>query len=92
VTTAGSLRDALACFDPGRHQLLISDLALPDGTGHELVRALHERAGELPAVALSGFGTDDDVRASLEAGFDAHLTKPVDLEALLGAVQRLTAR
>src|SRR5262249_23473994 len=89
VTTAGSVQEAMARFDPARHQLLISDLALPDGSGLELIRLIHERAADLPAVALSGFGTDDDVRASLEAGFREHLIKPVDLAALIGAVRRL---
>src|SRR5581483_1276219 len=89
VTVARSVREALAVFDPARHQLLVSDLALPDGTGHALVAALRERAPQLRAIALSGFGADDDVKASLDAGFREHLTKPVDFDVLVGAVKRI---
>ena len=61
--------------------LVISDLGLPDGTGMDLMRELRERYG-LPGIALSGYGTEDDVRRSLEAGFSRHLTKPVNFQTL----------
>jgi two-component system CheB/CheR fusion protein len=51
--------------------------------------ALRQSGIEMPAIALSGFGTAEDVRASLDAGFREHLTKPVDLDRLLAAVRRL---
>ncbi|HVG07683.1 MAG TPA: ATP-binding protein [Thermoanaerobaculia bacterium] len=61
--------------------LVISDLGLPDGTGMDLMRQLVSRYG-LRGIALSGYGTEDDVRRSLEAGFSRHLTKPVNFKAL----------
>jgi CheY-like chemotaxis protein len=48
------------------------------------------RGTGLPAIALSGYGSEEDVRASLEAGFTEHLTKPVDLTRLIAAIQRVT--
>ena len=69
--------------------LLISDIELPDGTGLDLIR--HLRGGGPPPVAMSGYGSEGDIRASLEAGFAEHLTKPVDLSRLLAAIHRVTA-
>jgi two-component system CheB/CheR fusion protein len=61
--------------------LVISDLGLPDGSGTDLMRELGARYG-LRGIALSGYGTEEDVRRSLEAGFARHLTKPVNFQAL----------
>jgi PAS domain S-box-containing protein len=88
VTIAGSLKAALRQHGDGI-DLLISDLGLPDGTGLELMRKLKEGSPRLAGIALSGFGTQEDVRHSLEAGFAEHLTKPVSLEKLLEAVSRV---
>jgi CheY-like chemotaxis protein len=51
----------------------------------------HLRGRGLPAIAMSGYGTEEDIRASLEAGFAEHLTKPVDLSRLIAAVHNVTA-
>ena len=88
VTIAGSVLGGLAAATAA-HRLLISDLALPDGSGRDLLRQLRERGHELDAIVLSGFGTDEDVKRSLDAGFREHLTKPVDVEELMAAVRRL---
>ncbi|HKR39748.1 MAG TPA: response regulator, partial [Paraburkholderia sp.] len=60
---------------------VVSDIGLPDGSGIDFIRAFRAQS-TAPAVALTGFGTDDDVRRSVEAGFTAHLTKPVNFEQL----------
>jgi PAS domain S-box-containing protein len=78
---------ALAAEKP--FDLVISDLGLPDGSGLELMRHLSTTYG-LRGIALSGFGTDEDLAASQAAGFDAHLTKPVDWDRLKEAIARLT--
>lgn len=67
---------------------VISDLGLPDGTGHELMRILHAQHG-LQGIALSGYGTDEDLQASREAGFVAHLIKPVRFTELRHALHAL---
>ena len=66
---------------------MLSDLGLPDGSGHDLMRTLRERHG-LRGIALSGYGMEEDLRRSKEAGFLEHLTKPVDLPTLEAALQR----
>jgi PAS domain S-box-containing protein len=86
VTTAGSVESALGTLRSAEVDLLISDIGLPDGTGHELIVQAHRARPGLPAIALSGFGMDADVRRSLDAGFFTHLTKPVSPERLQGAI------
>jgi len=82
VRTAGSVREALAAAASGEaFDLLISDIGLPDGSGLELMAELR-RAHRVAGIALSGYGTDDDLRRSREAGFAEHLTKPVDVRRL----------
>lgn len=88
VQSAMSLREARE-VDLAQVDVIVSDLRLPDGTGLELMRELRERA-RVPAIALSGFGMQADLQASKEAGFDVHLTKPVNIERLLEAIQRLS--
>jgi signal transduction histidine kinase/ActR/RegA family two-component response regulator len=88
VQTAASISEARRVDLAGVH-LIVSDLGLPDGTGLDLMRELRARA-RLPAIALSGYGMRTDVEASKDAGFDLHLTKPVNFERLLTAIQKLS--
>ncbi len=91
VRIAGSVAQALsAAAEESRIDLVISDLGLPDGNGQDLMRQLAEKFG-LRGIALSGYGMEDDVRRSREAGFERHLTKPVNLEALETAIQQVAA-
>ena len=75
----------------GGCDVLVSDLSLPDGNGFQLIQALHA-THRVPSIALSGFGRDEDVRRSRDAGFDAHLTKPIALEQLMTAIRSLCQR
>jgi signal transduction histidine kinase/CheY-like chemotaxis protein len=87
VAVAGSIARALQLGEGQPFDLVLSDLGLPDGSGLDLMRQLHKRFG-LAGVAISGYGMEDDVRQSSEAGFIAHLTKPVNFQkvrALLAA-------
>ncbi|HEY2291940.1 MAG TPA: ATP-binding protein [Thermoanaerobaculia bacterium] len=88
VTVADSVAGGLAAAEgqAGRIDLVLSDLGLPDGTGLDLMTELHGRYG-VKGIALSGYGMEEDIRKSLEAGFDRHLTKPVNLQALQTAIQ-----
>ena len=87
VRPAATLGEAVALADSGPVDLLLSDIGLPDGSGLELIAHLRSVRPELPAVAFSGFGSDDDIRASLDAGFAAHLTKPLDFRRLSEAIR-----
>ena len=60
----------------------MSDIGLPDATGHKLMQEARRLQPEIKGIALSGFGMDDDLRRSAEAGFAFHLTKPVDITIL----------
>ena len=90
VDWARSISDALS-IDLAKVDVIVSDLGLPDGNGLDLIRTLQETRHH-PAIALSGFGMGSDVEASLQAGFDAHLTKPVDIGELLYTIRTVTAR
>jgi two-component system CheB/CheR fusion protein len=86
VRVAGCVAQGLAAAAAAQEagdtiDLVISDLGLPDGSGMDLMRELGRRYG-LRGIALSGYGSEEDVRRSLEAGFARHLTKPVNFQAL----------
>jgi PAS domain S-box-containing protein len=87
VTIASCVRAAMASASEG-FDVLISDLSLPDGTGYEIARQLARR-GPLRAIALSGRGSDEDLRQCEEAGFQAHLLKPVEPRKLLRVLARV---
>jgi CheY-like chemotaxis protein len=91
VVAAHNMRAALAAAENNPFDLLISDIGLPDGNGMELLRQLRTKFS-IPGIAISGFGMDLDIGKSLEAGFFAHLVKPVKLEKLEAAIQHVMAR
>lgn len=70
--------------------ILISDLGLPDGSGHDLMRDLASRQA-MPGIALSGYGMKEDILDSMAAGFSRHITKPVDWQELKIAIQKIAA-
>ncbi len=82
VSNVAAAREKAAAGD---YDLVISDLGLPDGDGHELMAGLRDAYG-LPGIALSGYGMDDDIARSRASGFCAHLTKPVDIHVLEAAI------
>ena len=92
VTTAQSGRRALEIAEgSASFDLILSDIAMPDMDGLELMRRLRriERYAEVPAIALTGFGRASDELRAIDAGFDAHLSKPVGMDSLIHAVSRL---
>lgn len=90
VLHASRLAEARQLASETSFDLVVSDVGLPDGTGLELMRELKGAYG-LKGIALSGFGTDEDVNASKDAGFAEHLTKPVDWDRLRDAIGRLVS-
>lgn len=92
VETASDIATALQLAAQHPFDLLLSDLGLPDGTGHELLRELRAQGHAFPGIALSGYGQDDDIRRSREAGFAAHLTKPASREILTRTIVELSGR
>jgi two-component system CheB/CheR fusion protein len=92
VETAGDVATALELAGQQRFDLLVTDLGLPDGSGHDLMRQLRQRGYSFPGIALSGYGREEDVQRSREAGFATHLTKPASREAIVEAIASVTLR
>jgi signal transduction histidine kinase/ActR/RegA family two-component response regulator len=91
VTEAASLAEARVAASGSSFDLLLSDIELPDGTGLELMRDM-QRLGTTAGIAMSGYGSEEDVHQSRAAGFAAHLTKPVDVPTLEAAIRRASSR
>jgi len=90
VRSAGSIAAALAALADWPFDLIISDIGLPDGSGLDLMREIAVRyPGGARAICLTGFGMEEDIRKSREAGFLAHLTKPVNLQELETVLSRV---
>ncbi len=87
VAATHNVRSAMEAAVRNRFDLLISDIALPDGSGMELMIQLHA-ISRIPGIAISGFGNNGDIEKSLQAGFSEHLIKPVKLEKLEAAMER----
>jgi len=88
VVTADSVGNALAVSEQNQFQLLIADIGLPDGTGHALLQGMLQR-GPIVGIAVSGYGASEDVEESLIQGFSEHLVKPITVEQLEAAIQRV---
>jgi CheY-like chemotaxis protein len=85
-TVASNGQEALELIKKERPDLLISDLAMPQMDGYELmekVQELEEEIGSLPSIACSAYARAEDRARTREAGFHAHLQKPVDLDQLV---------
>ncbi len=85
VAAADCVAEARAAVRRQEFDLLISDIGLPDGNGYDLMAELRAEYG-LPGIALTGYGMEEDVSKSQAAGFVAHLTKPVSIQALENAL------
>lgn len=90
VHAASTGSDALELLrTAGPFDALISDLGLPDRNGFDLLREIRSTHPSLPAVALSGYGMDEDVKRAKEAGFTAHLVKPVPFDQLRALLDQI---
>lgn len=86
VKAAASLMEARELAGQHSFHLLISDIGLPDGNGYDLMQELSGAYG-LKGIALTGYGMEKDMERSTAAGFIAHLTKPIQMQSLEGAIQ-----
>lgn len=90
VVQVGTVAEAQMAAESGQFDLVISDVGLPDGSGHDLMTELHTAYG-LVGIAMTGYGKEEDVARSLRAGFATHLTKPVSIQALQDALDFVAA-
>lgn len=88
VLAAENMTDALRIAEERHFDVLLSDIGLPDGSGLELLKRIRQKR-DVPALALSGFGMDEDIERSRDAGFFDHLTKPVSIDRLQAAIAAL---
>jgi CheY-like chemotaxis protein len=93
VSTATSAREALGTLERIRPDVIVSDIAMPGDDGYWLVRQVRaqQHTGTIPAVAVTVYNRPEDRRRALDAGFQAHLSKPVDpweFCRLVGALAR----
>jgi signal transduction histidine kinase/CheY-like chemotaxis protein len=88
ITVAHSAEQAVEKVRTEEFDLLISDIGLPDRSGYELMREVR-LSKDLPGIALSGFGSEQDVNQAREAGFSEHLTKPINFERLEKTIKSL---
>jgi CheY-like chemotaxis protein len=73
--------------------VVLSDLGLPDGSGLEIARRAQKSLNPpTRLIALTGYGTSHDIKATEEAGFDEHLVKPIDLEKLIHVLNGVAER
>ena len=91
VTTANSAEDALHITAQSHFDLIISDIGMPQMNGYELAESLRNRGdySDTPLIAVTGYTEYDDRGRSLRAGFDAHLTKPINPSQLLEIISKL---
>jgi signal transduction histidine kinase len=89
VDVATSGREALALMSGAQHDVLVSDVGMPEMDGFELVRQLRSQGRQLPAVAVTAFARPQDRIQALEAGFNMHLAKPLEPQELVVVIAAL---
>ncbi len=91
VSTASSAPDAISLAREHQFDVVISDIGMPEMNGYELAMALRRLPGyeSIPMVAVTGYSMFDDRNRSLSAGFNEHVTKPIDPRAFLDLIDQL---
>jgi CheY-like chemotaxis protein len=95
MTAVGSVAEAMAAIATASPHVLLSDIAMPDQDGYDLIRTVRSAghlAKDLPAIALTAFANKNDRLRVLLAGFQIHLPKPVDPHELVAVVATLAGR
>ena len=88
VVSVSSMGDALEVMRAAAPQALVSDIGMPSGTGYDLIREVRRMTqhAKILAIALTAYGRPEDRERALAAGFNHHITKPVDPQHLVRAV------
>ncbi len=91
VSTASRAQDAISLARESHFDIIISDIGMPEMNGYQLAEALRSLPGyeTVPMVAVTGYSMYDDRSRSLTAGFNEHVTKPIDPRAFLDLLERL---
>lgn len=93
VIVVGSAPEGLSTLLRCRPDVLVSDIRMPGEDGYSLIRKVRalspEQGGSTPAIAITAFGQEEDRARARAAGFQLHLTKPLDPQELAGAIKSL---
>jgi len=93
VTTAASAAAALSLLSRVKPHVLISDVGMPGTDGYALMRRVRalpvDRGGNIPAVALTAYAREQDRKRAIDAGYQIHLTKPIEITQLSASVAHL---
>ena len=91
-----SAAEAIKAFRDWKPDLLVSDIGMPNEDGYSLIKKLRKLkskwAREIPAVALTAYATDEDRARALAAGFQVHVAKPIEPEALVRSIAGAAGR
>ncbi len=90
IRTAGTVAAALDLVDKEEFDVVVSDIGLPDATGYELMRKIRSRHS-IRGIAMSGYGLEEDILKSREAGFSDHIVKPANVAQLEQRIRRVMA-
>jgi PAS domain S-box-containing protein len=93
VRSAASVAEALAALESYWPDVLLSDIGMPEADGYELIARVRDmevlRGGKMPAIALTAYAREEERQRALEAGFQMHLSKPVEVDELIAEVAKL---
>jgi hypothetical protein len=93
VRSAASAAEALAALESSWPDVLVSDIGMPGSDGYELIARVREmevlRGGKMPAIALTAYARESERQQALQAGFQMHLSKPVEVTKLIAGIANL---
>jgi CheY-like chemotaxis protein len=96
VIAVASAAEGVVQMQQNRFDIIISDIGMPHMDGYQFIQEVRKlplhQGGQTPAIAMTAFNRPADLTRATEAGFQSHLSKPVDLQVLLDRVMRLSAR
>ncbi|HCF28241.1 MAG TPA: hybrid sensor histidine kinase/response regulator [Cyanobacteria bacterium UBA11049] len=92
ASSAAQAKQAIADLEPDEPDIMISDIAMPEEDGYQLMRQLRAQGKQMPAIALTAYARDSDVQIAIAAGFQHHLSKPIEPDALIALVAELVGR
>jgi CheY-like chemotaxis protein len=93
VVTAGSATEALACLTGRAFDLIVSDIGMPERDGYDFMRDVRdlptESGGKTPAIALTAFARSEDRTRAMLAGYQVHISKPIEARELVATIKSL---
>ncbi|MFW9260047.1 chemotaxis protein CheB [Nostoc sp. CALU 546] len=98
VVVVTSAKEAIAALteSPGKYDVLLADIGMPDEDGYSLIRQVRaletEAGGQIPAAAITAYATEQERQRAIDAGFQMHLAKPIELTELVLMIANLTGR